>query len=66
VVFQPATTPKQAPVAIIDAHREVPPANTLEISHPPLNREKPVLLPQNWAWQTRQVQTLRPVSGDDQ
>ena len=65
VAFRPATTPKQPPVAIADVRREVPPANTLEISHGPVDHKEEVLLPQNWAWQIRQVQTLRPMSGDD-
>jgi hypothetical protein len=64
VALQPATTPKQAPVAITDVRREASPENTLEISHGPLVRQEEVLLPQNWAWQIRQVQTFRPASGD--
>lgn len=63
VALQPTTPPKQAPVAITDIRRKVPPANTLEIGHGPLARQDEVLLPQNWAWQIRQVQTLRPVLG---
>ena len=65
VGFRPATTPKQPPAAIADVRREVPPASTLEISHGPVDRTEEVLLPQNWAWQIRQVQTLSAMSGDD-
>jgi len=65
VGFQPASTPKQAPVAVADACREVPPAYTLQIRHGPLTRREEVLLPQNWGWQVRRVQTFRPTPGDD-
>jgi hypothetical protein len=64
VGFQPASTPKQAPVVITDVRREVTPANTLQISHEPLARDKETLLPRNWSWQIRRVQTLQPASGD--
>ena len=49
---------------ITDVRREATPRNTLEISHGPLDRKDEVYLPQNWAWQIRQVQTFRPASGD--
>ena len=64
-VFRPAVTPKQASKVITDARREVPPANTLEISHGPLEREEELLLPQNWASQIRQTKALNLTSGDE-
>ena len=65
LAFQLAKMPKQPPVAIIDVRRAVPPTTTLEISHSPLDREVEPLLPQNWAWQVRQVKLLHSRSGRD-
>jgi len=56
--FRPAVTTKPGGIAVMDFRSNARGEVTLSIDHGPITSREQVLLPQNWAWEVRQVHSL--------